>query len=178
MIKFFYFFAFAFFSSSVFGQTSSTLSTRGQAPEEYEIVGAQSHGLADAGIVSNASLDSVRLNPAMLATTKDYRLAAGYTWPVVGRDFYQVGVVDSKSSKVSAAVQYTGFTARFGETKRWEGLDSPVLKRMALAGAAVLGQMAVGLGGQYIEGVIPDPEDLGGRKVLQDGRLALEWSFR
>lgn len=134
-------------------------------PEEYEITGAQSHGLGDAGIVAGPSLDSVRLNPGMLAAEKDYKIAGGYIWPVVGRNFYHFGIMDSKSSEISAGVQYTGFTERFGETKSWDGLDSPILKRLAFAGAGQFGKIALGAGGQYIEGVVLDEDGVSNRVI-------------
>lgn len=136
--------------------TTLLLATNGYAldiPDEYRTVGGRGTALGHSATVANNGIGSIVLNPAMLAIDKDYQLSLGYHWPTSGREFYQVGVVDGKTSKVAAGVLYTGFRESFdAERFLHEELDSPIRRRGVLALAMAVGKMSLGINGQYIEG--------------------------
>lgn len=122
-------------------------------PDEYRTVGGGETALGHSATVANGGVGSVVLNPAMLAIDKDYRLSLGYSWPTSGREFYQVGVVDGRTSKVAAGVLYTGFREDFdAERFLHEELDTPIRRRGVLALAMAVGKMSLGINGQYLEG--------------------------
>ena len=85
----------------------------GVVADETESIGAHSLGLAGGGVAALNDQSSVRANPAMLASSKSYRLAGTYYWPSYGRRFYQVGVVDGTNRKISAGLIYTSFPEKF-----------------------------------------------------------------
>jgi hypothetical protein len=120
-------------------------------PDEYESTGGHSLGLNNGGVAALGGVSSVRTNPAMLTMEKQYAVDAGYHWPTRGREFYQLGVVDSKTSSVAAGLLYTGSGESYerdGEDARY---DSPVKRRATVALAQSFDKMAVGVSGQYVE---------------------------
>ena len=122
-------------------------------PDEYRTVGGRGTALGHSATVANNGVSSVVLNPAMLAIDKDYQLSVGYSWPTSGREFYQLGVVDGKTSKVAAGILYTGFRESFDAGRfLHEELDAPIRRRGVLALAMAVGKMSLGLNGQYLEG--------------------------
>ena len=117
-------------------------------PDEYRTVGGRGTALGHSATVANNGVSSIVLNPAMLAIDRDYQLSLGYSWPTSGREFYQVGVVDGKTSKV-----YTGFREGFdAERFLHEELDAPIRRRGVLALAMAVGKVSLGINGQYLEG--------------------------
>lgn len=132
------------------------LATGAQAigiPDEYRASGGYSIGLSHAAMVANNGVAAVVLNPAMIALARDYRVSLGYSWPAAGRGFYQVGIVDGKTAKIAAGVLYTGFHEKFdGNGFLHTELDSPLKRRGNVALSGMLGKIALGISGQYIEG--------------------------
>jgi len=127
-------------------------------PDEYETVGGHSLGMAECGSVATGGVSAVRLNPAMLSQEKTYSVGAGWNWPVSGREFYQAGVVDSKTGPVAAGVSYTsamndyivpGSPEAIAEDP---GIDSPIKRRVALGFSQSFKLLAIGVGGQFIQG--------------------------
>ena len=133
-------------------------------PEEYGATGGNS--LAFGGSVASGvcGVSSVRANPALLALEKEYGVSAAYHWPSAGRDFYQVGVVDGKTSAVAAGFTYTGaFDNYQGIASRGAAeatsasrrspmsKDSPIVKRAAAALALPIGKVYAGIEGGYVE---------------------------
>jgi len=138
-------------------------------PEEYESTGG--HSLAFGGSVATAigGVSAIRCNPALLAIEKEYSVNGSYNWPTAGRDFYQLGVVDGKTSPIAAGFSYTGVMDNYqgvfsgstsagqsGEQVQPMSKDSPVLKRANLALAMPVGRMYFGAGASYVEANSPD----------------------
>ena len=122
-------------------------------PDEYRTVGGRGTALGHSATVANNGVGSIVLNPAMLAIDRDYQLSLGYNWPTSGREFYQVGVIDGKTSKVAAGILYTGFRESFDAGRfLHQELDSPIKRRGVLALAMAVGKMSLGINGQYLEG--------------------------
>ena len=122
-------------------------------PDEYRASGGYSIGLSHAAMVADNGVAAVVLNPAMIALARDYRVSLGYSWPATGRGFYQVGVVDGKTAKIAAGVLYTGFHEKFdGHGFLHTELDSPIERRGNVALSGMLGRIALGISGQYVEG--------------------------
>ena len=122
-------------------------------PDEYRASGGYSIGLSHAAMVADNGVAAVELNPAMIALARDYRVSLGYNWPATGRGFYQVGIVDGKTAKIAAGVLYTGFHEKFdGHGFLHTELDSPIKQRGRVAMSGMLGKIALGVSGQYVEG--------------------------
>lgn len=141
-----------FLTIGLFLQTGTVLQATA-IPDEYRATGGHGIGLGHAAIVANTGTASTVLNPAMIALERSYQLSIGYTWPTTGREFYQVGIVDGKTSKVAAGLLYTGFHEDFdahGFLHR--ELDTPVERRGTLALSATVGKISLGINGTYVEG--------------------------
>ena len=122
-------------------------------PDEYRASGGYSIGLSHAAMVADNGVAAVALNPAMIALARDYRVSLGYSWPATGRSFYQVGIVDGKTAKIAAGVLYTGFHEKFdGHGFLHAELDSPIARRVNVALSGMLGKIALGVSGQYVDG--------------------------
>ena len=122
-------------------------------PDEYRASGGYSIGLSHAAMVADNGVAAVVLNPAMIALARDYHVSLGYNWPASGRGFYQVGIVDGKTAKIAAGVIYTGFHEKFdGHGFLHTELDTPIKQRANVAISTMLGKVAFGLSGQYVEG--------------------------
>lgn len=132
-----------------------------QLPDEYESVGDQALGFGNAGVASASGTASLRLNPGALATpTPVYSVSGGYHWPREGRDFYQAGIIDSKTSPTAAAFSYTGFLDEYDPEASVIGdqVDSPIVRRASVGFAQILGKVSAGVAGHYVEGApILDP---------------------
>jgi hypothetical protein len=139
--------AFLFLNASALAQESFERSL----PNEFETTGGHSLGLANAGMAATTGVSAVRLNPAMLSLEKTYSLAGGYNWPTEGRDFFQVGVVDSKSSSTAAGFIYNGFLDDYEKDPTSLVNDSPLQRRATLALSQTLQKLSVGISGQYVE---------------------------
>lgn len=123
------------------------------APEEYETSGAMTVGRGGGGAANASGVSAVRQNPALLSVKKEYTLEGGFHWPIGGREFFQAGVVDSKTSTVAAGFLYTGFVDEYkiaSERSLW--FDSPVKRRFALALSYPIARVALGVSSQYVEG--------------------------
>ncbi len=123
-------------------------------PNEYETYGGHSLGMGGGGALALSDISSVRTNPAMVAFEKQYKVDASYHWPIMGRDFYQLGIIDSKTSAIAAGVNYTGFTDKPKLEYDLASLtekDSPVHRRIAVALAQPLNYFALGIGGQWLD---------------------------
>jgi hypothetical protein len=133
-------------------------------PEEYGSTGGNS--LAFGGSVASAmgGASAVRSNPSLIALEKEYAVNAAYHWPTAGRDYYQVGVVDGKTSAVAAGFSYTGALDNYqgiaspnpSETSDAKGSgdiskDSPIVRRAAIAFAMPIGKIYTGVQGGYVE---------------------------
>ena len=126
---------------------------RGKIPDEYESVGDHALGLNNAGMAATGGMAAVKMNPAMLPMESTYSVSAGYHWPTSGRDFFQLGVVDSKTSPIAAGFVYTSFRERYDPTdptKHYE-FDSPVVRRASLGFGQTFKVLALGIGGQFVE---------------------------
>lgn len=122
-------------------------------PDEYRATGGHGIGLGHAAIVANTGIASTVLNPAMIALERSYQLSLGYTWPAAGREFYQVGIVDGKTSRVAAGLLYTGFHEDFDAYGfLHQELDTPVKRRGVLALSTMIGKISLGINGVYVEG--------------------------
>ena len=137
-----------------------------QIPDEYETTSGHDVGLNDAGYAANDGFSAIRANPALLARSKQYTVSAGYNWPTQGRDFYQAGIVDSKTSPLAAGVSYTGFTDNYVYSRSGNEaspFDSPVIRRGVLGLAEAFGSLSLGIGGTYVEAhsLSPDAERYG-----------------
>lgn len=148
----------AFLSSHAF--SVEPVATR-LVPEEYEIASGQSLGFANAGSVAFTGPGSLKLNPAMLAVERQYSVDGSYHWPTSGRDFYKVGIVDSKTSPIAAGVSMTSFLA----PSKLESLDEEssldgrhVARRIGLGAAYSFRLFALGVAGQWTESGFADPE--------------------
>jgi hypothetical protein len=128
-----------------------------QIPDEYESSGGMSSALSNAGVATAEPQAAVRLNPALLPTEKTYNISAGYHWPSAGREFFQAGVVDSKTSPLAAGVSYTGYNDDYLSPQDEHSndpelvLDSPVIRRGAIGFGQMFGSMAIGAGATYVE---------------------------
>lgn len=139
-------------------------------PEEYEVASGQGLAFANAGSVAFTSPGSLKLNPAMLSVERQYAVDGSYHWPAAGRDFYKVGVIDSKTSPIAAGVSYTSFLTP-SDTKFMAEENAPVgryvSRRIALGAAYSFRMFALGVSGQWTEsgGLDPELRDSGGVKL-------------
>ncbi len=141
-----------------------------RVPDEFESAGGHALGLANAGTAALSEQSSVRTNPAMLGFEKQYTISGGYHWPSFGREFYQAGAVDSKTSPLAAGLTYTSSKEPYegNESKiKFEAdkskqaqvyLDSPIQYRLSLGVAKALSLVSVGFGLQYVEGFGQEPD--------------------
>lgn len=154
-------------SSAAYFLAACIFSTQSKAgniktPEEYESTGG--HSLAFGGSVASglSGVSAVRSNPALLGLEREYSVTGAYHWPVAGRDFYQVGVVDGKTSAVAAGVSYTSSLDQYqglADTKTNDNgaqtttlsLDSPITRRANLGFSIPVGKLFLGVAGGYVE---------------------------
>jgi hypothetical protein len=129
-------------------------------PEEYETTGGHSMAFGGSVATAIAGVSAIRSNPALLALEKEYSLNGTYHWPVAGRDFYQLSIIDGKTSALAAGVSYTsalddyqGLASRRVEEGEQLLLskDTPVVRRASLALAMPLGRMYLGFTSSYVE---------------------------
>ncbi len=127
-------------------------------PDEYETTSGHGIAMNNAGYAANDGYTAVRANPALLATQKEYTASAGFHWPVSGRDYFQAGIVDSKTSSVAAGVSYTGFQEDYAYpdsggpgNSTVSAYDSPVVRRGVVGVAQNFGALSFGIGATYVE---------------------------
>ena len=132
----------------------------GRIPDEMESDGGHVLGTGMGGMSAISGQNSVKSNPAMLVFEKQYQLSAGYHWPSFGREFYQAGIVDSKTSSIAAGVTYTSFMDEFKtdepipiEKRQQHYYDSPLKNRISLGFGQAFSNFAAGLGVQVINRV-------------------------
>ena len=137
---------------------SATAAILREIPDEYESTSGHGIALNNAGYAANDGFSAVRANPSLIAASKAYTVNGGYHWPVSGRDYYQVGFVDSKTANWAMGVTYTGFTEDYGRTAGGPrsmvgsmAIDSPLIRRGQLAVAQSIGNLLLGAGATYIE---------------------------
>jgi hypothetical protein len=122
-------------------------------PDEYESNSAISPAMNNGGYAANDPHSAIRANPALLGTQKSYSVAAGYHWPVEGRDYYQASIVDTKTSAVAAGVSYTSFIDKFkynADNPDVSPFDSPLEKRGVVAFSHAVGKGTAGAGATYV----------------------------
>jgi hypothetical protein len=123
-------------------------------PDEYESNSAFSAAMNNGGYAANDPHSAIRANPALLGTQKTYSVAAGYHWPVEGRDYYQASVVDTKTSAIAAGVSYTSFIDKFKyndvNNPDVSRFDSPLEKRGVIAFSHAVGKGTAGAGATYV----------------------------
>lgn len=131
----------------------------GRVPDEIEREGGPHSSFSHGGAAAAPTVGSIRSSPGMLAFEKRYEFSGSYIWPSLGRDFYQLGVLDSKTSSVGAGFLYTGFRTGYKAvedlTNRKEQehayYDSPLKRRMSLALAKTIANLGVGMNVQMVE---------------------------
>lgn len=128
-------------------------------PEEYLSTGEHATAFANGGSLSSTGYSAVRANPAMLANEKQYTLGGGYHWPVAGREYYQAGIVDSKTSKMAAGVNYSSALDDYEGPWNKDGSvragESPVRRRIGIGLAQNLKNFSLGAAGQFVEAADP-----------------------
>lgn len=127
-------------------------------PDEYESTSGHGIAMNNAGCAVNDPYSAVRANPSLIAAQKNYTVNGGYHWPVAGRDYYQVGFVDSKTANWAMGLTYTGFTDEYAYLNEHSGAradfaatDSSIVRRGQLALAQPVGTVLVGAGATYVE---------------------------
>lgn len=141
-------------------------------PDEYESLGGDGLALNNGGYALADAHAAVRGNPALLAGERQYSVSGAYHWPSAGREYYQAGIVDSKTAAVAAGVTYTGYTDDYRypyDGERDTVLDSPVLRRGVLGVAQAFGAYAIGAGATYVEAnpLLSSEERLRGETVVR-----------
>lgn len=128
-------------------------------PEEYLSTGEHATAFANGGSLSSTGYSAVRANPAMLANDKQYTVGGGYHWPVAGREYYQAGVVDSKTSSLAAGVNYSSAVDDYQGPWNKDGSvragESPVKRRVGIGLAQNLKNFSLGASGQFVEAYDP-----------------------
>lgn len=122
-------------------------------PDEYEYA-LKSACLVSGGtaLINNAS--AVKINPSMIATDIKYTITGAYNFSSFGRDFIQIGIVDSKTSPVAAGILYTGFLDKYNKSAYnfiKKEKDSTINQRFLIAFAQKFKSFTIGIGGQYLE---------------------------
>ena len=126
-------------------------------PDEYETGGGHTLGFGNAGIAAAGGVSAVRLNPAMLPMEKNYAVGGGYNWPTFGREFYQVGIIDTTTASFGAGFLYNGFTEKYisdvesNEISNPAKKDSTVKQRFAVGIGKTMQKISVGVNVQYLE---------------------------
>lgn len=137
----------------LFALFSTALAQGAVLSEEFGAAGGNANGFANGGSVADSGVESVKLNPAMLALAKKYSLGGSYHFPSGGRDFYKAGIVDSTTSRIAAGFTYTGFAEPTSQTLAGEvAVDGRYVdRRMSLGLAIPTRFMAFGVTGQWTE---------------------------
>ena len=141
----------------------------GRLPDEIENDGGPLLGFSYGGSSAVSGQASIRSNPAMLVFEKKYEVSGTYNWPSVGREFYQAGVVDSKTASFAAGFSYVSFRERYrspeeltGEDEKYQAFyDSPIKNRLSFALAQAFSKFSVGVGAQIVNTAIPTQKKRG-----------------
>ena len=117
--------------------------------DEYETSGGESNAFAGSGASIVSKIASIKINPAGLSTGRVYSIEGGYHKPSYGDDFYQIGIVDNKTSSVAAGFLYTDFRKSVQKRLLKED-DAPVKRRFSLGLATSLNEVvSFGIGANY-----------------------------
>ncbi|MBM4250996.1 MAG: hypothetical protein FJ146_03420 [Deltaproteobacteria bacterium] len=129
-----------------------------RVPDEFEVTSGLGVATLNSGAGGTDSFTAITVNPAALIAPKTYVVHGVYHWPTSGRDYYQLGVVDTTSAPVAAGFSYNSFTEDYQYPKVAEdqrsaefSYDSPVTRRVSLALAQQFEGISVGIGGTYID---------------------------
>lgn len=129
-----------------------------RVPDEIEATSGLGVATLNSGVGGTDSFTAITVNPAALIAPKTYVVHGVYHWPTSGRDYYQLGVVDTTSAPVAAGFSYNSFTEDYQYPKVTEeqnlaafSSDSPVTRRMSLALAQQFENISVGIGGTFID---------------------------
>lgn len=145
-----------FFALLPFLLSSSSLlaEERSLLPDEIEAVAGEGAAQAHAGVASLSDQAAIHLNPAMLYKHRSYDVSGAYFWPVEGRSFYRLSVLDGVTSRWTVAAEYTGFQEELEDraTRDW---DSPVRRRGSLAFGLPADRIALGFAAHYVEAEDP-----------------------
>ncbi len=147
------------YSSTLFSKDSEP---PGRIPDELESVAGPLLGFSYGGTSAVSGLSSVRSNPAMLIFERKYEVSGSYNWPTYGRDFYQVGVTDSKTASFAAGFLYSSFRERYKipselpekNERRQAFYDSPIKNRLSFALAQPFSNFSAGLGVQIVNSAV------------------------
>lgn len=136
--------------------TSSLLADeqRSVLPDEIEAIGGEGAAQAHAGAASLSDQSAIHLNPAMLYKHRKYDVSGAYFWPIEGRPFYRLSVIDGVTSRWTVAAEYTGFQEAL-ENRASRDWDSPVRRRGSLAFGLPADRIALGFAGHYVEAEDP-----------------------
>lgn len=146
----------------IFSSAFMCLNLVAQTPEEIDLASGLGIAYSGGGVTSISGLHSIKLNPAALSDQKLYIGSASYHWPSFGREYYQVGFIDAKTSKLTAAVQYTGFIEKYSlELKNNLGIendsqnsvyDTPIKNRVHFAlGHTLSNKFLLGMSANYVK---------------------------
>ena len=164
MLLAFCFFVFTLSSSAVLAADYDV-----RIPGEIEQAGGYAGAINNSGVSFLEGSSATKINPALLVETKDYVVSGSYHWPVGGREFYELGVVDGITSKYVASLQYNGFQEDYKVNWEQDAIDAPVKKRASMALALPLKYIAVGANASYVEGYTLNGTDLNSVKALTLG---------
>lgn len=140
---------------------------------ELEAVGGHALGLAGGGSAALDDVSAVRLNPAMLASSRVYQMSGSYLWPEAGRPFFQLGVVDGTSKNVSAGILYTGAgddpsnpNKQIEDENKYDELfeanyDSRFKRKVTVGLASVFGKVSAGVSVGQVSGFIQNESERG-----------------
>lgn len=132
--------------------SSSLMAIDRRIPDEYESSGGHALGLDNTGVAAMGGVSAVKLNPALLPLEPQYTFGFGYHWPSLGREYYQLGVVDSTTSSVALGVSATGFQQGYVEAQSQNPIDAATEKRVTIAAGKAFSRVSLGLGGQWVTG--------------------------
>ena len=148
----------------VFLETQLFSQVVGRVPDEYEGSGGVGLALGNAAIAAAAEQSAIRLCPATMVFSRNYSLNYSYHWPSVGKGYYQVGLLDSKTAPVAVGVLYSSPIEKYSEPEpnlsqdeRFHATYSSLVdERVTIGVANPVGPFSVGLGVQLLR--IPDGE--------------------
>lgn len=121
-------------------------------PDAYETVPGKAQALnGTATAYGIGDLGALSTNPALLFATPNYEFSTAYHWPTAGREFYQAGIIDSKTRKIAAALSYTGYMDKYNNTVESIETDSKLTRRIQTGFAHPFGKISFGVSLQYLE---------------------------
>ena len=140
-------------------------------PDEYAANGALGTAMQNGASTQLTGFEAIRVNPAMLTLERKYEVTGVYHWPRFEKEFFQAGIVDSKTSKIAAGVSVTRRIDKVTLEKNELNPLSPVKQRVHFGFGQPVGKLAVGFGGQYVEGYALDSGDDSEPKMIRGTTL-------